>query len=472
MVAGLIQLGAYGREQVYLTYQPEITFFKIRYKRHTFFTLEAIEQNFMTRPDFGTRHTSILSAHGDLITDATLVVNLPPITPIPNVEFRWVEAVAAALIKKVEIEINGVVIDTIPGEWIRIEQELMGSRKRSTSQGSHQRGLSKMMGMLEPFTDSIQGIPLFVPLPFWFTRSVGQALPIASINTHEVRVNIDFNPIDKVLQYGPTHSMQIAESRVFFRHGALLRQGSGVEGIFFRFDPNTKTIYFNPVRGSFSAVAQTDLYSPATLVTDGNTFCTPKTAPFDLGLAKTLPYTLRQRFHIGSGTTLLTQYVFLGSQEKQFFTRTRHDYIIDQIQYAASVTKLQKRQMIRLMVRHPCKELVWIAKNSNDEISSILARSTLLMNSLEIWSDDTDGRLQMQMHHEPALGRRPGIHTYSFALHPDQAQPSGSVNMSHIERIYLDLALREEVKGDVAVNVYARTYNVLAIEKGVGRLLF
>lgn len=491
MVAGVTRLSAYGKEDFYLSYRPQITFWKAVYKRHTFFTFEAIEQNFVSRPDFGGSYTSILSAHGDLITDVILVIKLPPITPAPPLQVRWVENVGVAMIKSVEFEINGIIVDTFNGEWIRLWTELCGSRKRPQTHGSHRRGLTHMFGLHEPFQESLEGRTLYVPLPFWFTKSPGQSFPISTINTHEVRINVDFEPIENVLQFGPTHSIPIQESQVYFTPGTYLTQGSDAMGIYFRFDEDTKRLYYNAVFGEFSVGPQdVSKYYSTSLIesTADSLYCTPVGPAIDSQLGKTLPYTLRQRFHLGQGTTLLTQFIFLGAEEKRYFGRTRHDYVIEQLQ-TFSVSNLQKRQTIRVLARRVCSELVWVAKRSAHTLacgfpfhyqnnprdpyirSPLLSSSTLIMNSLEVWSDDTDGSLQLFMHHPPDQNRLPGIQVYSFAINPSDNQPSGTVNMSHIERVYLNL-VRTDAKWPVTVNVYARSYNVLVIEKGRAQLLF
>lgn len=491
MTAGVIRLGAYGREDLYLSVNPQVTFFKAVYRRHTFFTMEAIEQNFITRPDFGGTYSSILSAHGDLINDMTLQIALPSITPSASLLYRWVADVAAAAVKKVELEINGVVVDTITGEWIRISQELTGSRKRPLSDGSHKRGLAEMMGPLGEFSESIPGHTVYLHLPLWFSRSSGQAFPIASINTHEVRVNVEFNTVDALLQYGPTHSISVAEPSVYFRQGAYICQGNrdtpSAMGIYFGYTGDAIT--YNPVYGAFTAYAGDDpYYNPdQAFIRDArSTFCTPTADATDLGAATA--YKLRQMFHLGTATTILTQYVFLGGEEKKYFAEKRHDYVIEQLQTQV-ITNLRPRQSIRLLLRRPCKEIVWIAKLQQAAPAAgtpflygadprgrhvpILRSSILTMNSMIVWSDDNDGNLQMFMHHPSARDRLPGIHTYSFAVDPDEVQPSGSVNMSHIERIYLDVVLAADLPDDdITLIAYARTYNVLAVEKGVARLLF
>src|SRR5579872_1248316 len=128
MPGGLIQLVAYGEEDLFLTSDPQITFFKILYRRHTNFSIEEIRQNFTHTPDFGKRLTCILSHAGDLISNTYLVVTLPSIPQFLNsdgsidtiTKFAWARKIGYALIKTIDVEIGGQLIDRQYGEWLSI----------------------------------------------------------------------------------------------------------------------------------------------------------------------------------------------------------------------------------------------------------------------------------------------------------------------------------------------------------------
>ena len=80
MGGGLMQLVAYGAQDIYLTGNPQITFFKVVYRRHTNFSMEAIEQTFNGQADFGRKVTCTISRNGDLIHRVYLQVVLPSVT--------------------------------------------------------------------------------------------------------------------------------------------------------------------------------------------------------------------------------------------------------------------------------------------------------------------------------------------------------------------------------------------------------
>ena len=77
MAIGLLILISTGKENLYLSYNPEITFFKIAYKRYTNFSTEIIPQYFKNTPDFGRRVSVTISKNADLLSQTYLYVKLP-----------------------------------------------------------------------------------------------------------------------------------------------------------------------------------------------------------------------------------------------------------------------------------------------------------------------------------------------------------------------------------------------------------
>jgi hypothetical protein len=138
---GLLQLVAYGAQDIYLTGNPQITFFKVVYRRHTNFSIESIQQTLNGTPDFGSRVNVTISRNGDLITRCHLVVDLPSVigvtgdtgaTPDENGRtVKWVRHLGNQLIKFVEIEIGGQRIDKHYGDWLHIWNELTLDESKS-----------------------------------------------------------------------------------------------------------------------------------------------------------------------------------------------------------------------------------------------------------------------------------------------------------------------------------------------------
>jgi hypothetical protein len=175
MGGGLLQLVAYGAQDVYLTGNPQITFFKVVYRRHTNFALESIQQTFNGNPGFGQRVTCQISRNGDLINRVYLVVDMSGNNDVLCPFF------GLRLMNYVEIEIGGQKIDKHYSHWMYIWNELsLPLSKRD--------GYNEMVGAYGGAINST----LYVPLEFWFCRNVGLALPLIALQYHEVKININF----------------------------------------------------------------------------------------------------------------------------------------------------------------------------------------------------------------------------------------------------------------------------------------
>ena len=111
-------------QDIYLTGNPQITFFKVVYRRHTNFSMESIEQTFNGSPDFGKKVTVTVSRNGDLITKCYLQAELPAVTVSGLSGFRWIDEVGHFLVKSVEVEIGGQRIDKHYGTWLSIWSSL------------------------------------------------------------------------------------------------------------------------------------------------------------------------------------------------------------------------------------------------------------------------------------------------------------------------------------------------------------
>ncbi len=203
MGGGLMQLVAYGAQDVYLTGNPQITFFKVVYRRHTNFAMESIEQTFNGTGDFGRKVQCPVVRNGDLITKMYLRVTvgngdssaLPSTSNYYNARWAWVTSLGHALIDNVELEIGGTRIDKHWGEWLTIWNEL--SRKFGQD-----RGYAKMIGNVPELTvlsPSHPAYALWVPMRFFFCRFDGLALPLIALQYHEVRVNFEFRPVEQLV---------------------------------------------------------------------------------------------------------------------------------------------------------------------------------------------------------------------------------------------------------------------------------
>jgi len=207
MGGGLMQLVAYGAQDVYLTGNPQITYWKVTYRRYTNFAMESIEQTFNGQADFGRKVTCTISRNGDLCYRTYLQVTLPEINKSMGtnnqVYARWLDFIGEQLIAQVEVEIGGQRIDRQYGDWMHIWNQV-------TMSSEQQRGYFKMIGnttqltyITDPNFANISGpcaasggpsqvcaprnaLPettLYVPLLFWFCRNPGLALPLIALKS-------------------------------------------------------------------------------------------------------------------------------------------------------------------------------------------------------------------------------------------------------------------------------------------------
>jgi hypothetical protein len=215
-----MQLVAYGAQDIYLTGNPQMTFFKVVYKRHTNFAIESISQSLTGNVDFGKKFSCSISRNGDLLHEVFLecditfpeLKNLTAFTQsgnyiqssvadtegsYPNIYKRDFyreqkdkigENFGFKLIDYIELEIGGQVIDKHYGEWMEIWTSLTYTQDRINM-------LKKMID----YEDNITSKKLTIPLQFWFCRNPGLALPLIALQYHEVKMHFQMKPLPSYL---------------------------------------------------------------------------------------------------------------------------------------------------------------------------------------------------------------------------------------------------------------------------------
>jgi hypothetical protein len=176
-----MQLVAMGAQDVYLTGNPQITFFKVVYRRHTNFSKECIAQQFNGTPDFGSSVTCTLARNGDLVQEIYLKATLA--CGVANNDEDFVLNDVTPLIKTVEVEIGGQKIDKHYSQWLDIYNELFET--------SHDyRTVMNTGNGTDVQSDAPKSVTCYIPLRFWFNRNPGLALPLIALQYHEVKVNV------------------------------------------------------------------------------------------------------------------------------------------------------------------------------------------------------------------------------------------------------------------------------------------
>ena len=512
MGGGLMQLVAYGAQDVYLTGNPQITFWKVTYRRHTNFAMESIEQTFNGQADFGRRVTCTVSRNGDLAYRTYLQVTLPEIgqslanTSDGSVFARWLDFPGHQLIENVEVEIGGQRIEKQYGDWMHIWNQLTMSNNQESGYFKMVGNTTQLTFVTDPNFADVDGpcdsdaprqvcaprnaLPettLYIPLQFWFCANPGLALPLIALQYHEVKINLDLRAIDECLW------------------------------------------------------AVSDLAA-----TDG------ADAKVSAAYAQSLV-----------SASLYVDYIYLDTDERRRMAQNPHEYLIEQLQYTGAESVGSSANKVRLNFNHPCKELVWVVQPDChvDYCASLTGGNTLykalgaqpfnytdavdaLPNSIkafggaaavegsnafinnQLFEDDSAGgdaagsfvsdagtfvltetslpmhcwgenpvvTAKLQLNGQDRFSEREGtyfdqvqpyqhhsrspdtgINVYSFALRPEEHQPSGTCNMSRIDNATLQLVLSNatvEGTNTAKVRVYARNYNVLRIMSGMGGLAY
>lgn len=527
MAGGLIQLVAYGIQDLFLTKDPQITFFKIVYRRHTNFSTEVIPQYFTHKPEFGKRVTCVIGKSGDLIGKMHLVVTLPRIPQFKTDEgeldtltkFAWVRRMGFAMIKNIEIEIGGELIDRQYGDWLNIWHELTIPNNKD---------LSKILGDVKELTDFTNGkksYKMFIPLRFWFNRFPGLALPVISLQYTHIKINLEINDADRCSIITPTHYINIDNDLVNFEPLEFIEQTvDGVTSLarFIHFDVVDRRLYlWRLTDNGFSSLIETNqelirteedqdalLYARDA---DGNLinakyFINGKTSKFQaMPRINAAERTHKNRNFRPSSVNvkdafLLVEYMFLDVEERVRFAQGKHEYLIEQVLFNGEKTVDGINQSFKVGFTQPCKEMHWVtqlalAQNTrindtfnytdsllkderdNDRLlgKNIILKETILFNGqdrISLRDGEYFNWLQPYQHHRhnPAEG----INIYSFSLHPEKHQPSSSANMSKIDNVLLRLIVNPDIdfSNTAKLRIYGIVYNVLRIIHGISGLVF
>ena len=376
MGGALVQLVAYGKENMFLTTDPQITFFKVAYRRHTNFTKEQIPQHFTSVPNFGRNMNCTLARMGDLVGNIFIIVRLPQINiPITSrTEFAWVKKVGFALIKSVNVVISGQQIDKHYGDWLNVWSELTG-----LFSGPHKRGYKKMIGDIEELTDfshTKDEYTLYIPLQFWFCRISGLALPIVALQYSDIKINVEFEKDINCYILSPTNSIVLKDDVVGFIKHEYIEQnvdGDVRAGIFMDFDINTKTLYYYKITDnklSSIPIAEGFDTSNATLVTAleesnlgqqylivGKTSNFSAFAQLNSNSISLSPKKINNLKFVDC--FLLVDYYFLDDEERIRFSQSRHDYLIDQLFYTPLIKITNTHYSALLTADNPSKMMIW-----------------------------------------------------------------------------------------------------------------
>ena len=409
---GLLQLVARGKQDVFLTGNPQITWFKMVYRRYTNFAIESMPMYFDGTPDFGKRITCLVPRRGDLLGQIILEVTLPALKLSSDQSpASYVNAIGHALIQEISIEIGEQEIDKQTGEWMEIWSNL-------TTTEEVRFGFYDMIGKVDGYVPpTLYGpLKLYIPLRFWFCKNPGLHLPLLALQYHPVRINLTLRPLQQLF-----YSDQLVA--------------------------NCDSTTVNPVS-----------------ITD---------------------------------MQLWGDYVFLDIEERRRFVANSHEYLIEQVQYTPSIGLNPSINTIPIRVEfnHPIREFIFILQknvmesyhewfNYSSLAISEAGRRTDLLTSAVLQLDGQDRfeerdagyfRLVQPWQRHTVIPNEDYLYLYSFALRPEELQPTGSMNASRIDNIIWQLTMNQTTtpaRGNCSARVYATNHNVLRVVDGFGGLLF
>lgn len=399
MGGGLMQIVALGKQDVYLTGNPQFTYFKTIYRRHTNFATESIMVHWDSNtinPVLGTTLTATIPRQAELVNGIWLQVNLPistDTTPNPT----WIDGVGNALVKRADIEIGGHLVDRHYGEWMDIWGEL------TTPQGKL-AGYDIMVGN-NTYLLAENEQHLDIPLIFWFCRNPGLALPLVALQNTEVKLKIQLETEANLVQTGTITSPSAMEMKLW------------------------------------------------------------------------------------------VDYVFLDTDERRRFAQITHEYLIEQLQVnnfniGTDDTSENNNKRCELWFDYPIKELNWVIRKSDAKLFDFNNTFTTAKFELDsravVPARRPEYYLQIEnyTHHQRvprydditgSTIRNQKIYTYSFALNPENHQPSGSANFTRIDTAVLTISgARDTADTPVSktITVYATNYNILRFMAGSANLSF
>lgn len=491
MGLGLLILVSVGKENLYLSAQPEITFFKIAYRRHTNYSIEPTPQYFKTTPDFGRRCTVNISKNTDLMGLTYLYVELPNIqlenftNLTNNKKFAWNEKIGLALINFIEFEIGGTIIDRHYGDWLNIWHEMTNSMGII-------RGYNRMIGNVTQLTEYSQAkmnTILYIPLSFWFCQDTGLALPLISLQHNDVKIHVEFNNFDSCYKISPTNYLTILNNFCLLKPNERfyqIYQNNKIIGEFVYYDVLNNLLYYNPIKGKFLIPTTND--SNYTLYGEITNFAINIT-PNSIIVNDNSYFKFNAPSLLDS--YLLINYIYLDNFERYNFINNSHEYLIPVIQSLPEQIVYSTNVSYKLPLVNPIKLLVWkcvMISNKMDnnmfnyttypytaKEENIISNNRIVINSIDRMSlNSPDYYTYIPKYQFNFSNKQKGIYMYSFGITPKDLQPSGSMNFSKVDDAYLQLTMNKIVnyQNPASVRCYAIQYNLFRVIGGIGGLGF
>ena len=472
---------------------PEITFFKSVFKRHTNFAIETLPVYFNNTPDFGCKLTAIISSNADLLSKLNLHIELPSLNvsnhtslPYGKKKIKWSNKIGLVLLSYVDLEIGGVVIDRLYSDWLNIWYEL-------TNNNESINGYNKLIGNvseLNSYTNGKDKYTINIPLIFWFCQDYSLALPLISLKNHEIKIHVQLNNFSSCIKESPTNYFSVDNLVCLFEDNEIIEQeidGIKAKGEFVYFDIEKQRVYYNNILGSFKVpTSSNSLYK-----------ITGKTSSFEM--TPTVNSTIEsdeKYFYYGNpiieNAFLEANFIFLDKKEKMIFLNSELHYLVPKVRFTLQKLCYNTNSSIKISsFCHPSKIIFWrplLKLNSlnndfynyttyplTDTEEDIIKKNNIIINSTQINNLNSNEYYDYVENYKNKFNNtQKGIYKYSFSLNPKEYQPSGSLNLSKVNDPYIEFTLNSVVNYQypVYIVVYSLIYNVFTSVNGYGGLKF
>lgn len=485
----MLLLVSVGKENIYLSAQPEITYFRIAFKRYSNFSIETVAQYFKTIPDFSRRVTVNISKNADLLGQTYLFVQLPDIItsnhsilPEGIKKFAWNKKIGLSLIKYIDFEISGILIERNFGDWLNIWYELVVPLGKKKSYNS-------MIGntdILNSYTNGKSSVSLNIPLNFWFCQDSGLSLPLVSMVHNDIKIHVEFNDFDRCYKESPTNYLKLVEPFCLFNKNEFFYQTVNNNqniGQFVYYDVNNQYLFYNKIKGDFIIPTNNINYSLIGLQTS-----------FECNILQNSTIINDEsyfQYNIPSliNAYLLVNYIYLDNEERFNFINKTQQYLVPIVQNIPEQIYHSTNTSYKIPFINPNKIIFWrccLQSNItlNDQFnyslyplinneSSIIKNVQIILNSLQrtelnSWEHYT----LLQYYLNNFTTPQNGIYMFSFSLNCLDYQPSGTCNFSQLDDTYLQITFNNKInyQNPVSVVAYGIQYNLFRIADGLGGL--
>jgi hypothetical protein len=399
MPAGEIILVAYGEENIVLSENPQISFFKIVYRRYTNFSIDTVRLNFLYDANFGKKYTVEIGKIGDLLHKMWLVIELPDIPIIYDynneidnkIKFKWTKQLAYAIIDYVEIEVGNQVVSRQWGEWMAVMQELNWNNFNSSI--DEYIGNTPDLTTYQHLNKNFNSKTLYVPLWFWFCNNAGSALPLLCLEYMTVRFNIQLNNFQNCGIFSPSNYIYVQS---YYGDGILGEplfqiSNQGIAWVEFDsidigdYDPVTLNVknyklYYRKISDN-QIISSPNFASELSTILNEKNRTTPVKfviyglysgsifIPVNSDTTNSTSIYIQKQYNfimpnnlVFKNFYLLCDYIYLDKEERKKFYSTKHQYVIEQITYTNPIYFINLNNKIFLEAINPCKYVIFMAQ--------------------------------------------------------------------------------------------------------------